>query len=122
MFLGQDITWVNQPPNPTFGVRDENVTLEWQYRLNASDRLSQFLLKRRENNEMEELISYVASNNEKIYFNEKFVMLKHAIPSFMLINAQESDATEYCCRILTASGKKRRSCVELKILGEPLQM
>ena len=76
VFLGQDITWVNQPPNPTFGVRDENVTLEWQYRLNASDRLSQFLLKRRENNEMEELISYVASNNEKIHFNKKFVMLQ----------------------------------------------
>lgn len=118
--LGQDITWVNQPPNPTFGVRDENVTLEWQYRLNASDRLSQFLLKRRENNEMEELVSYVASNNEKIHFNKKFVMLKHAIPSFMLINAQESDATEYCCRILTASGKKPRSCVELKILERPM--
>ena len=122
VFLGQDITWVNQPPNPTFGVRDENVTLEWQYRLNASDSLSQFLLKRRENNEMEELISYVASSNEKTHFNEKFVMLKHAIPSFMLMNAQESYATEYCCRILTANGKKGRSCVELKILGESLHM
>ena len=28
VFLGQDITWVNQPPNPTFGVRDENVTFK----------------------------------------------------------------------------------------------
>ena len=69
---------------------------------------------------MEEIIMYVASSNETKNYNSKFVMLKHANSSFLLINAQESDATEYCCRILTAKSKIGKSCVELKILGKSL--
>ena len=119
VFLGQVITWVNQPPNPTFGVRDENVTFKWDYKLNVGDKLDVLFFKRREPAGMEEIIMYVASSKETKNYNSKFVMLKHANSSFLLINAQESDATEYCCRILTAKSKGK-SCVELKILGKSL--
>ena len=45
VFLGQVITWVNQPPNPTFGVRDENVTFKWDYKLNVGDKLDVLFFK-----------------------------------------------------------------------------
>ena len=126
IFLGQDITWTNQPSNPTFGVRDENVTFEWDYRLNNGDELNLFVLKRRElSGMMKEIITYVASSNKTTTYNNKenkFVMTNHVIPSFMLINAQESDATKYCCTIFTSNGKMEESCVDLIILGESLYM
>ena len=113
------VTWTNEPADPTYVVVGENVTLAWNYslKLEINDKLSGFKLTRYENGVEKTMLNRMSGGLE-FTASGKFAFVTEAFPAFMLIEAEESDETKYCCYVDTlAHSNKYRECVDLKILG-----
>ena len=116
-------SWDKLPPDPVYGILGENVSLEWSFALDSSERLDYFVLYR---GKRQKMVKYDESGLV-FYgtFNESVGLVGNGTPSFILINLKNADnGVEYCCDVntkLAPSGRQGNNdakCTILKILGK----